>query len=85
MLSTRCRNEYGYPVVLHRTDAPRRDLETRWERMRCVERLLRGGQYRRAEIARLLGVNRSTVGRWIDEMSRTLPIREDEEGKVFIE
>jgi CRISPR-associated endonuclease/helicase Cas3 len=38
----------------------------------------------RSEIARRLGVHRSTASRYVDELSRSLPILEDNEGQVGI-
>lgn len=40
---------------------------------------------RRSEIARRLGVHRSTISRYIDELSRVLPIFEEHVGKLAID
>lgn len=40
---------------------------------------------RRAEIARRLGVNRSTIGRDVDELRESLPFVDEEDGRVRID
>ena len=61
--------------------------EKKTERLMQLEQILlsRPQGLRRAEIARRLNVHRSTVGRYIDELSRQIAIWEDDKQFVGIE
>jgi transposase len=78
------KNQYGYRMNITRTDAVKTEYETKWEKMRAVEDLLRRRALNKTEIARMFGVNRSTAARWINEMSRLLPIQEIGKWKLRI-
>lgn len=61
--------------------------EIKSERLMELEQLLlahRSG-LRRSEIARRLGVHRSTASRYVDELSRSLPVLEDNDGRIGID
>ena len=60
--------------------------ERKSERLMELEQLLlahRSG-LRRSEIARRLGVHRSTASRYVDELSRSCPVLEDDDGRIGI-
>ena len=81
----RARNDWGYSVALHRTDAPPQErFLSKWERCKRIEQLLAQRAYTRAALARRLGVHRATVGRYIDQMSGLLPIAEDDQGRLSL-
>lgn len=78
-------NEYGYRMNHHRTDSPREErFVTKWQRMKYLEKLLIRRVWTRAALARELQVNRSTIGRYIDEMSEFVQIQEDEKKRLTI-
>lgn len=58
--------------------------EGKAQRLRQLEELLLAFPegLRKAEIARRLGVHRSTAGRYIEELSRRIPIWEDDDGRL---
>lgn len=62
-----------------------RFIDSRYQRMRKIEDLIKTKAYKRIELARLFGVNRSTITRIIDEMSLVVPIREDKERRLYID
>ena len=78
-------NEFGYRVTSRRTDSVANRFDTKWERAKYIEQLLLSGKhFRRADMARKMGLSRSTIGRLIDDLSRFLPIAEDENGKIYL-
>lgn len=79
------KNQYGYTLNHTRTDGPAElRFDTKWQRMKYLEGLLKRRAWNKAELARELHVHRCTVGRYIDEMSELCQVQEDEKGKVTI-
>jgi len=61
-------------------------VASKFNRLAYIEQLIisHPNGLSRAEIARRLGVNRSTVGRYVDELSEALPLYENEERLLII-
>ncbi len=61
--------------------------ERKSERLMQLEQILLAypGGMRRAQIASRLGVHRSTVARYVDELSRQLPLTEGDDEKIVID
>lgn len=78
-------NEYGYRMHYTRTDTPRElRFDTKWQRMKHLENLLKQHPWTKSGLARQLHVHRSTIGRYIDEMSELVLIQEDDNGRLSI-
>lgn len=67
-----------------RTDNIMSRFESKWERIKMLEILLKKKKWKRTDLSKRLGVHRSTIGRYINEMSRIILIQEDEKGRVYI-
>ena len=78
-------NQYGFRMNVSRTDSNSTRFESKWERIKYMEKLLLDKPHKRSELAKILNVNRSTVWRYINECSRLLLIIEDEKGNLFID
>lgn len=60
-------------------------FETKYQRCRKIEELLKQRKMRRADIAREFGINRSTAGRYVNDLSSVVPIKEDSNGYLYVD
>jgi len=59
-------------------------FQTKYLRCRKIEEMLKQQKLKRCNIARKLGVNKSTVTRYINDLSLIIPIQE-EKGYLYVE
>ncbi|MCK4825563.1 helix-turn-helix domain-containing protein [bacterium] len=59
-------------------------FHTKYLRCREIEELLKQRKMKRCDIARKLGVNKSTVTRYINDLSLIIPIQE-EKGSLYVD
>ena len=59
-------------------------FQTKYIRCRKIEELLKQKKYKRSELAKLFGVNRSTISKDINSMSVIIPIQE-QLGKLYVD
>jgi hypothetical protein len=61
-----------------------RHINTKYQRMKKIEDLIKTRPYKRSELCVLFETGKSNISRYIDEMMLVLPVQEDEQRRVFI-